>query len=59
MVDGESEIDDDDFFFAKDGKTNAKNELDATLDALLNETRFDDNSTACLFPQEKLGYKRD
>ncbi len=50
MVDGESEIDDPNFFFAKDGKTNAKNELNATLDALLHETRFDDNASACKFP---------
>ena len=45
-----SEIDDTRFFLAKDGKTNPKSELDATLHSLLNETRFDDNSTACLFP---------
>ncbi len=53
MVDNESEIDDKDFFLARDGKTNPKEELDATLDALLNETRFDDNSTACRFPARK------
>lgn len=50
---GVSEIDDERFFFAKDGKTNAKNELDATLEALLNEQRFDDNSSACRFPARK------
>jgi len=54
MVDGESEIDDASFFFAPNGKTNAKDELDATIDALLNETRFDDNSTACRFPARKI-----
>ncbi len=53
MVDGESEIDDAHFFFAVNGKTNAKDELEATLDALLHETRFDDNSTACRFPARK------
>ena len=53
MVDGESEIDDSSFFFAKSGKTNAKNELDATLDAFFNEERFDDNSSACRFPARK------
>ncbi len=61
MVDGESEIDDSRFFFSKSGKTNAKDELNATLDAFFNEERFDDNSSACRFParkvwlQEKLG----
>lgn len=53
MVDGQSEIDDKRFFFAADGKSNAKSELDATLNALYNETRFDDNSTACRFPARK------
>ncbi len=50
MVDGESEIDDNRFFFSKNGKTDAKSELHATLLALYNETRFDDNSSACKFP---------
>ncbi|MCK4737270.1 MAG: DUF4105 domain-containing protein, partial [Sulfurimonas sp.] len=53
MVDGVSEIDDANFFFAKDGKINAKNELNATIDALINEQRFDDNSSACKFPARK------
>lgn len=53
MVDGESEIDDTSFFFSASGKTNAKDELDATLYALFNETRFDDNSSACRFPARK------
>ena len=57
MDNGESEIDDKKFFFAQDGKTNAKNELIATIDALLNETRFDDNSTACRFPARKAWLK--
>ena len=54
MVDGESEIDDSSFFFATSGKTNAKDELDATLDAFFSEERFDDNSSACRFPARKV-----
>jgi hypothetical protein len=53
MEDGVSEIDDPKFFLAKDGKTNAKSELHATIDALLNEKVFDDNATACRFPARK------
>ncbi len=53
MVDGESEIDDSGFFFSKSGKTDAKKELEASLDAFFNEERFDDNSSACLFPARK------
>ena len=48
-----SEIDDNRFFLSKEGKTNAKDELDATLEALFNEKTFDDNSTACRFPARK------
>lgn len=61
MVDGESEIDDANFFLSPKGKTDAKSELEATLKALLNETQLDDNATACRFParkawlEEKLG----
>ena len=50
MVDGESEIDDPQFFFSKSGKIDAKLELEATLDAFLNETTLDDNSSLCRFP---------
>ncbi|MCX6075325.1 MAG: DUF4105 domain-containing protein [Campylobacterales bacterium] len=57
MVNGESEIDDVQFFFASDGKTNAKSELDATLDALFQEKSFDDNSSACKFPARKAWLK--
>jgi Domain of unknown function (DUF4105) len=57
MVEGESEIDDKNFFFAVDGKTNAKSELEATIKALLNEQRFDDNSSACRFPARKIWLK--
>ncbi|MDD2791020.1 MAG: DUF4105 domain-containing protein [Sulfurimonas sp.] len=53
MSGGESEIDDTSFFFAPNGKTDAKAELDATLDAFFNETRFDDNASACRFPARK------
>ncbi len=53
MEDGVSQIDDKRFFLASDGKTNAKNELNATIEALFNETTFDDNSTACRFPARK------
>lgn len=44
MQDGVSQIDDDNFFFAKDGKTDAQSELDATIEAFLNETDFGDSS---------------
>jgi len=57
MNDGFSEIDDANFFLSKDGKKNAKKELDATITALLNETKFDDNSTACRFPARKAWLK--
>ncbi|MDO9266947.1 MAG: DUF4105 domain-containing protein [Sulfurimonas sp.] len=53
MEDRVSQIDDKRFFLASDGKTNAKNELNATIEALFNETTFDDNSTACRFPARK------
>lgn len=39
---------------AEDGKHNSSSELNATIDALLNETDFDDNSTACKFPARKI-----
>lgn len=61
MENGVSEIDDTRFFLAPDGKTDAQSELHATIEALLNELTFDDNSTACRFParrawlKEKLG----
>jgi hypothetical protein len=53
MEDGVSQIDDKRFFLASDGKTNAKNELNATIEALFNEITFDDNSTSCRFPARK------
>ncbi|MDA3908992.1 MAG: DUF4105 domain-containing protein, partial [Sulfurimonas sp.] len=48
-----SEVEDKAFFLAEDGKRDALAELEATIKALYNETRFDDNSTACLFPARK------
>ena len=56
-VDGQSEIDDAKFFFAKDGHINPQAELQATLDALINEERFDDNSSACRFPARRAWLK--
>jgi len=53
MVDNESEIDDPNFFFAKDGKYNAEAELNATLDAFYNETTFTDDAAGCRFPARK------
>ena len=55
MEDGISEIDDARFFLAQNGNT--KSELHATIDALLNESTFDDNSTACRFPARKAWLK--
>lgn len=53
MVDNESEIDDENFFLSPTGKTDPKSELEATITALLGETHFDDNATACRFPARK------
>jgi hypothetical protein len=50
MPSNESEIDDARFFLAPNGKTDAKQELEATIDAFYNEKFFDDNATACRFP---------
>jgi len=46
----ESEIDDPNFFFAKDGKHNPESELNATLDAFFSDEIKDDNSSICKFP---------
>ncbi|QOP45902.1 DUF4105 domain-containing protein [Sulfurimonas paralvinellae] len=48
--DDESEIDDPNFFFAKDGKNNPEHELAATLDAFFSDEVKDDNSSICKFP---------
>ncbi len=53
MPDNISEIEDPKFFLAKDGQVNAKAELEATINALYNEERLDDNSTACMYPARK------
>jgi Domain of unknown function (DUF4105) len=53
MPSDESEIDDKAFFLSPEGNTNAKAELEATITALMNETVFDDNATACRFPARK------
>jgi hypothetical protein len=50
---GKSEIDDENFFLSENGFKNPSAELNATIDALFNETVFDDNSTACRFPARK------
>ncbi|PHR55124.1 MAG: hypothetical protein COA44_11375 [Arcobacter sp.] len=53
MPQDQSEIDDKAFFLSPNGQTNAKEELEATITALYNETKFDDNATACKFPARK------
>jgi hypothetical protein len=50
MVDGKSEIDDKNFFLAKNGDIDAQSELFATIDAFLNDKTQDDNSTVCRYP---------
>ena len=45
-----SEVDDDDFFLAENGATDAKAELHATVKAFLNKTKMTDQSAACRFP---------
>ena len=45
-----SEIDDPNFFFAKNGATDPAAELQATLDAFFSDEVKDDNSSICKFP---------
>ncbi len=45
-----SEIDDSNFFFADDGATNPKHELEVTIDAFFSDEKKDDNSSICRFP---------
>lgn len=59
MNDGISEVDDERFFLSPNGKSSAKDELDATIDALLNDKTFDDNSTACRFPARRAWLKEE
>ncbi len=47
---GESEIDDPKFFFSKRGKTNLESELEASIEALINDKSDDENSTLCYYP---------
>ena len=47
---GQSEIDDKKFFFAKDGKYNPKAELKASIEKLLSDKSDDENSTLCHYP---------
>ena len=47
---GESEIDDRRFFFAKDGKNNPKAELKASIEQLISDRSDDENSTLCHYP---------
>ncbi len=50
MNSGVSEIDDADFFLAKDGYENAQAELNATLEAFFSLEAKDDTSSICRFP---------
>ena len=50
MNDGVSEIDDKNFFLSQTGATDAKSELEATLEAFFSGTTLDSNSTVCKFP---------
>lgn len=47
---GKSEIDDPKFFFSTRGKTDLESELYATIEALINDTGDDENSTLCYYP---------
>jgi len=53
MPSDESEIDDKAFFLSPDGNIDAQAELDATIEALVNDRVLDDNATACKFPARK------
>jgi len=48
--DGESEIDDERFFFAKEGKQNPQAELKASIEKLISDKSDDENSTFCYYP---------
>ena len=47
---GKSEIDDEKFFFAKDGKRDARAELRASIEKLIADKSDDENSTLCYYP---------
>jgi hypothetical protein len=46
----ESEIDDETFFFADDGKFNPKAKLQASIEKLISDKSDDKNSTLCRYP---------
>lgn len=58
-VANESEIDSPEFFLAKDGNKNAKAELFKTVENLLTEQIYDDNSTACRYPARIAWLKKE
>ena len=45
-----SEIDDEKFFFSKNGKTDARAELTASIEKLMADKSDDENSTQCYYP---------
>ena len=45
-----SEIDDEKFFFSKNGKTDARAELRASIEKLMADKSDDENSTLCRYP---------
>jgi len=53
MNDGVSEIDDPNFFFSNIGKRDAASELNATIEALFDTDRLDDESPGCRYPARK------
>ncbi len=54
-----SEMDDTNFFFAKDGNKNPRDELDATLEAFFSKEKKDDNSSICKFPARYFWLKKE
>ena len=46
----QSEIDDEKFFFSKNGKTDARAELKASIEQLMVDKSDDENSTLCRYP---------
>ena len=50
MNGNESEIDDDNFFFAPNGSVNPSAEINATIEAFTLDNRKDDNASMCRFP---------
>jgi len=54
-----SEIDDKHFFFAKDGKTNPKSEMAATIKAFYEKFSNEENSSICRFPARYIWLKKE